>query len=700
MQRRCKRLLVAAALAGIQFLAQRQAHAAILTWDSSAANPGAPIDGNGNWDTGTANWANAVPNDVVWDNLSTAQFGAGNGTGNYIVTIDDGSGTVSAAGVNFNSAGTANYTVAAASDTLTLTSPTITVAAGVSPTISAPITGSVGLTMAGSGALTLTGANNYTGGTAVTGGTLIVNAGGTLGAAANALTMGSLGGSLTDTTPVTVNLNTNTTMGALTVNVNSSTANVLTVASGSKVTVNGAASVGLGSATSATNTVLNSYTGTNVPGSGGELDINGNFTVGVANTNATSTKNATTVDLSALSKFTMTSTSSGTLNIGNGQNTLGKLTLASGSGSSNIINVTTITVGASGSSNANAGCQLNLGSGSNTIEAGTINIGTGKSSGVMQFVSGAPASASVAITGINGVGTADITIGRQTSGTATSNANSLLLAGHSATVNTEAVVVGALAGATGGTALGAITFDTGTFTVGTTLSIGVDSSGNDTGGVNGTFTVGGATPNNTATGTLDVSGAFNIGNVSSTSTTTKTDAASLIINGGTVNSHLDITSIKVSGATNTTLASTLSLLSGTLNMNGNQIGHAVTNNKAISVINLPTAGKTATLLNLGGTGINDSGLTMNGAGGADSGRDGYLFGRHQCHQRYVVHQRHEHRRRTEYRLLRRNPRRCRLNHLTHHRPSGWIPRAGRCHRNAGRRCHHAPGNIGHRSQRF
>ena len=80
-----------------------------------------------------------------------------------------------------------------------------------------------------------------TGGT--TGGTLILNSGGTLGAAANALTLGSSTSSLTDTTPVIVNLNGAATLGGLTVNVNNATSpatvNLLTIASGQVVTVNG-----------------------------------------------------------------------------------------------------------------------------------------------------------------------------------------------------------------------------------------------------------------------------------------------------------------------------------------------------------------------------------------------------------------------------------------------------------------------------
>src|ERR1043165_2130666 len=110
----------------------RSASAAILTWDASGLNNPGPTDGSGSWDTTISNWANAASPapDVPWSTGNTAQFGVANGAAGT-VTITDGSGTVSAAGINFNAAGTGNYTIAAAgANTLTLTSPTITIATG------------------------------------------------------------------------------------------------------------------------------------------------------------------------------------------------------------------------------------------------------------------------------------------------------------------------------------------------------------------------------------------------------------------------------------------------------------------------------------------------------------------------------------------------------------------------------------------
>jgi autotransporter-associated beta strand protein len=583
-----------------------------VTWDAGGSAPAAPTDGSGNWNTTTdANWTDGTF-DAAWVTGNTATIGANNGPAGTI-TINDGSGTVSAAGINFNAAGSGNYVVAATGgDTLTLTAPTITVAAGASPIISAPIVGTSGLTVAGTGTLTLSGANSYSGNTVVTsattsgptGSTLILNSGGTLGAPTNTLTLGTAGALLTDTWPLTMNFNTGATLGGLIANANTFVT-AMTISSGQTVTDNGAATFGLASATSSVITVLNTYTGTDVPGSGGELDVNGNVTVGLPNTTA---KDASTVDLSALSKFTMKSTSSGTLNVGNGQNIKGVLTLASGAGSTNIINVTTINDGVSGSSTANAGCVISLGSGTNTIETGAINIGTGRSSGVMQFVSGAPATASVNISGVNGEGAADITIGSQTSGTATNNTSLLLLAGKSATVAARNVTVAASAGNTGGTALGTMTFDKGTFNI-STLKIGIVTIGNGTAGATGTVTVG---SNAASTGTMNITNAFILASNTNPAATPGTAAGTFTMNGGFVNVNTNIASTGTKGVS----SGTLNLNGGVLDLMGNYIGGSVANggDGPITVNLANAATNVATLKDLGGAGINNAGLNMNGLG--------------------------------------------------------------------------------------
>src|SRR5207248_4005244 len=122
---------------------------------------------------------NGVGN-FTWVNGDTASIGSGGTAGT--ITIDDASGTVSASSINFNPVASGNYTVAAAAGkTLTLTGTAINVVNGLSPTISAPIAGTSGLTMTGPGTLNLTGANTFTGTVFLNRGTVVIGAAGNLG---------------------------------------------------------------------------------------------------------------------------------------------------------------------------------------------------------------------------------------------------------------------------------------------------------------------------------------------------------------------------------------------------------------------------------------------------------------------------------------------------------------------------------------
>jgi autotransporter-associated beta strand protein len=136
-----------------------------LTFDASGANPGAPTDGNGNWDTTTgANWSNGSA-DSTWANGSTAFFGYGGAAGT--VTIDDPSGAVTVSGITFNNTPGSDYTITGEAINLSGVTPTITVASGQSPTIRSSLSGGSGLTVAGPGTLNLTGNNSNLGGTIV-----------------------------------------------------------------------------------------------------------------------------------------------------------------------------------------------------------------------------------------------------------------------------------------------------------------------------------------------------------------------------------------------------------------------------------------------------------------------------------------------------------------------------------------------------
>jgi autotransporter-associated beta strand protein len=672
------------------------------TWDPALTGT-ATGGGSGTWDTTTANWFNGTAL-VPWPGGQVAVFG-GTVTGTSTVTIAPGG--VSATGLTFNSDG---YVLTGDPLTLTGVTPTITVAGVLNATVSSAIAGTAGLTKAGTGYLTLsgantytgtttvgggvligattaalpgfataggivvnsggvlavsaggtgqwaaadittvlgaatfnsgsgfginvdtantythaggvgggvsfgkfgpgtlalTGANSYTGGTVVHAGTLQVNASGALGAATGGVTLGyAVGTTAASATSANIVFNTGMTIASFNDVIPTATS-TLQIAGGQTLTVGGTFAVGQTINNSTASMVLNSYTGTPAPGSGGALVVNGAMTVGL-NPGAANKINAT-VDLQALSSFTLNAPTT-TLNIGNGTNIRGILTLAGGAAGTNLINVATINIGTSGGGNAQTGSQLNLGVGTNTIQANAFNIGGGKSNATVQFQGGG--GGTLTLTGTGGTGVTAITVMNETSGTATSTTGTLNLAGHNVTVNAGAVIVAQLAGSTGGTPTGTATFDTGTFNA-TSLAIGNDASGTSTGGVKGTFTLGTSAA---STGVLTVTGTVSLVNITNTSTSAKTDFATFTINGGTANIGGDIISNRVAAAAGTaTVTSTLTLAGGTLNMTGHQIGHATTTNLNITTVTLPAATQTATLMNLGGTGINDAGVTMNGAG--------------------------------------------------------------------------------------
>lgn len=164
MKPRFNRLLAGSLLA-LAFTHQSQA--ATYNW----------VGGSGIWDTASANWSGAG---TVWPAVSTndddAAFAGTSGT----VTI--ATGGVTANDLAFNTTG---YTIGGAALTLNgTTTPSITTGSGISATISSVISGSVGLTKQGTGTLTLTGANNYTGDSTVESGTVVVQNSSAFGTAA------------------------------------------------------------------------------------------------------------------------------------------------------------------------------------------------------------------------------------------------------------------------------------------------------------------------------------------------------------------------------------------------------------------------------------------------------------------------------------------------------------------------------------
>jgi fibronectin-binding autotransporter adhesin len=175
------RIYTAVAMAAGSLSFVRTAHSSTLTWDASGANPINPTDGTGTWDTSPdADWSDGSA-DAVWNAdatgaTDTAIFGNNNGTAGTVTLA----APLTAGAINFLAPGSGSYVVGNSTNQLTISTGDISVAPGVSATITAPIAGSNGLTVSGGGTLHLGGLGTtspvaYTGNTTVNNSTLVFN---------------------------------------------------------------------------------------------------------------------------------------------------------------------------------------------------------------------------------------------------------------------------------------------------------------------------------------------------------------------------------------------------------------------------------------------------------------------------------------------------------------------------------------------
>ena len=151
-----RRLLLGTAALALGLAWGGGANAADLQWSPNGVTPGG--GGTGTWNaTIPPPWFNGATFQT-WNNaaLDNAIFGGTAGT----VSLG---GAITAHNLTFNTTG---YSVGGAgANTLTLAgaTPTISMASGISATITRVIAGTAGLTKAGLGTLTVSGANTYTG---------------------------------------------------------------------------------------------------------------------------------------------------------------------------------------------------------------------------------------------------------------------------------------------------------------------------------------------------------------------------------------------------------------------------------------------------------------------------------------------------------------------------------------------------------
>ena len=178
-----------AAVLGI-LLAGSTVAAQTYYWTTS---PSSIVGGGGSWDSVTPNWTQTYPgggSNGAWVTGGNADF---SGTGGAVSV----SGNQTVGNITFDGSG---YSLSGGPLTLNGASPTITMNAA-SATINSVLTGVNGLTTTGTGTLTLTATNTFTGGTTVDAGTLALNP-----PSGNTLGDGIIKGDLTINSGATVNL--------------------------------------------------------------------------------------------------------------------------------------------------------------------------------------------------------------------------------------------------------------------------------------------------------------------------------------------------------------------------------------------------------------------------------------------------------------------------------------------------------------
>ncbi len=275
------------------------------------------------------------------------------------------------------------------------------------------------------------------------------------------------------------------------------------------------------------------------------LTVNGSVVVGVASS-------TTVVTMSGGGNFTVNNTS-GSFSVGGNGGSTEVVTLTMPDGT-NLLNLKTLSVGESGGNNGR-NCIVNLGAGPTLINADTINLGTGKASGTLQWTDPTLTN-EIVIRDHTGSGRAFIQMGTGSSGSGSSKGN-ILASGHhfDALVSTN-ILSGCTDTGTGNNAI--LQFDDGTMDVTAVL---MGRSASSTGAAAGFLNVGGST--NLAT--LIVNSPSGPGNgfftISGSTAVSRAAGTLSISNNGVAQIYTSI--LKARALTNT---ATINIIGGTLNM--------------------------------------------------------------------------------------------------------------------------------------
>jgi fibronectin-binding autotransporter adhesin len=336
--------------------------------------------GGGAWDTSSTLWSlnPGGPVDQTWlnDGTALANFGDTAGT----VTV---SSVLNASGLNFSTTG---YIIAGSSgNSITLMGGGVIDTASFNATVGAVLDGSVGLTKNGTGTLSISGTNLYTGVTTVNAGTLLFTSTAGLGATGSGNnTVVNTGASLTlgnnafnPSEAVTINGTGTANEGALRKigNTNSNLSGAITVASAARINSD---TTGLFTLSGAIGAGANNLT----VGGSGNTTISGIIT----------------------QSGTLTKDGNGTLTLGaNNSTTLtGPVTITGG-----VVSIPLSTsLGTTGLITINGGTlrNTNTGSGGSFVSA-TRGISIGASGGTVDFTSAASTNSSIYAGTITGTGT-------------------------------------------------------------------------------------------------------------------------------------------------------------------------------------------------------------------------------------------------------------------------------------------------------
>lgn len=478
-------------------------------------------------------------------------------------------------------------------------------------------TGTVSLTKAGTGGLTLMEDNTYTGATYVYAGSLRTGVGGAL-SATSPLILGDSSGTAAalDTT------GTSQAIGGLQVLANTTAVNVITVTAGETLTINGDVSIGGNVAGSVTTTTING---------GGMLainDVGGTFQLGMATGNISF--NTATLDLTGMASLTVSmGTSNGLFRVGDNNTTSNSSASVLKLAANSTITANRISVGGE----SGGGTQtLAAGTGATVLNTNTLDLGAvtsgARAPGALNF---AAATGTLKIRAADGDSRAALNVGHSLlSSTTGVTGGSFDSRGHSADLKLSTLNVATRgAGSTTGVATATFDFDAGVMDA-TTVNIAQKINTNTaTSTVTGTMTLAGGTitlgtlnlaVNSTASGgatatlTLSGSNTTTIGSIAmaSASNAAGTATANLNLNGGSITLNGAIT--RVGGAGTTT--ATVTLNGATLNMNNNTIGSAA------SVVTFTA--QSGILRNVASINGTTGGLTKTGTGTLElQGSNGY-----------------------------------------------------------------------------